>query len=87
MPGGGGSQRLPRLVGRQRALALLISGDRLSGTEAVQWGLAYRAYPKGSPPGGGDEALPNLAAKSSTGLARMKALVDHGLDMGAEAGH
>lgn len=45
IPGGGSSQRLPRLVGRQRALAHILTGDRLSGREAEEWGLAYRAYP------------------------------------------
>ena len=45
IPGGGGSQRLPRLVGRQRALSLLLTGERLSGKQAVEWGLAYRAVP------------------------------------------
>lgn len=47
MPGGGGSQRLPRLVGRQRALGLLLSGEWISGRQAVEWGLAYRAVPAG----------------------------------------
>ena len=45
IPGGGSSQRLPRLVGRQRALGLMLTGDRISGAEAAAWGLAYRAYP------------------------------------------
>ncbi len=39
IPGGGGSQRLPRLVGRQRALGLILTGDHLSGVEAAAWGL------------------------------------------------
>ncbi|MBA0126812.1 enoyl-CoA hydratase/isomerase family protein [Haloechinothrix sp. YIM 98757] len=42
VPGGGGSQRLPRLVGKQRALGHLLTGDRISGEQAVEWGLAYR---------------------------------------------
>ena len=37
IPGGGGTQRLPRLIGRQRALALLLSGERLNAKEAVAW--------------------------------------------------
>ena len=45
VPGGGGSQRLPRIVGRQRALAHMLTGDRLTGSEAAAWGLAYRAVP------------------------------------------
>jgi enoyl-CoA hydratase/carnithine racemase len=45
VPGGGSSQRLPRLVGRQIATALLLSGDRISGSEAARIGLAYRSFP------------------------------------------
>src|SRR6202048_2981251 len=45
IPGGGSTQRLPRLVGRQTALGLLLSGDRLSGADAVRLGLAYRSFP------------------------------------------
>src|ERR1700739_3667684 len=44
IPGGGSTQRLPRLVGRQAALGLLLSGDRLSGPDAVRIGLAYRSF-------------------------------------------
>jgi enoyl-CoA hydratase/carnithine racemase len=76
IPGGGGSQRLPRLVGRQRALALLLSGDRLNGREAAAWGLAYRSVPLTQLH---DEALKfarKLASKSREGLRVMKSLVN-----------
>jgi enoyl-CoA hydratase/carnithine racemase len=79
IPGGGGSQRLPRLIGRQRALSLLLTGDRLSGTEAAQWGLAYRAV---AAPRLEEEALAlagTLAEKSLDGLRNMKRLVNEGM--------
>lgn len=38
----GGSQLLPRLIGADRTLDLLVSGRRISGVEAVSWGLATR---------------------------------------------
>ncbi|HTX00990.1 MAG TPA: enoyl-CoA hydratase/isomerase family protein [Acidimicrobiales bacterium] len=40
LPGGGGTQRLPRLIGAVRAAELLMTARRLSGEEAVSWGLA-----------------------------------------------
>ncbi len=60
IPGGGSSQRLPRLAGRQRALGLILSGDRLSGGDAAQWGLAYRAFE----PGEFEAGVASLAARA-----------------------
>jgi enoyl-CoA hydratase/carnithine racemase len=45
VPGGGGTQRLPALVGRGRATELMLLGSRLSGPEAVAIGLVNRACP------------------------------------------
>lgn len=44
-PGMGATFTLPRLVGPQKAAALLFTGAELSGEEAVAWGLALRALP------------------------------------------
>jgi enoyl-CoA hydratase/carnithine racemase len=45
VPGGGGTQRLPRLIGLARAAEMLYLGLRLSGQEAVTWGVANRCVP------------------------------------------
>jgi enoyl-CoA hydratase len=42
VPGAGGTQRLPRLVGRGRALELMLSGRDVTGTEAAEIGLVDR---------------------------------------------
>ena len=47
IPGFGGTQRLPRLVGRAKALELILTGDRISGSEAAAIGLVNRAVPVG----------------------------------------
>ncbi|MCP3468727.1 enoyl-CoA hydratase-related protein [Bradyrhizobium sp. CCGUVB1N3] len=41
LPGGGGTQRLPRLIGIEAALPVLLDGARLKGQEAVSAGLAH----------------------------------------------
>jgi enoyl-CoA hydratase/carnithine racemase len=81
VPGGGSSQRLPRLVGAQRALGLILTGERLSGAEAVAWGLAYRAYSAEEFDAGVAELAAGLAAKSRAALARSKRLVRDGLEL------
>jgi 3-hydroxyacyl-CoA dehydrogenase/enoyl-CoA hydratase/3-hydroxybutyryl-CoA epimerase len=40
LPAWGGTQRLPRLVGLQRALQMILGGKRLNAEDAVRWGLA-----------------------------------------------
>src|SRR6195256_862914 len=45
MPGYGGTQRLPRLVGRGRALKLILSGDIIDAAEAYRSGLADELVP------------------------------------------
>ena len=45
-PGGGGTQRLPRIVGKARAFEVLLTGRVLTGQEAYEWGIANRVVPK-----------------------------------------
>jgi enoyl-CoA hydratase/carnithine racemase len=46
LPGGGGTQRLPRLVGRGRALEIILGGEDLGAETAERWGLLNRAFAK-----------------------------------------
>ncbi len=45
LPGGGGTQRLPRLVGKGRALQLILSGEMISAQEAYRVGLVNEVVP------------------------------------------
>lgn len=45
LPGGGGTQRLPRLIGRGRALEMILAGDDLDAETAERWGLLNRVFP------------------------------------------
>jgi len=86
VPGGGSTQRLPRRVGAQRALALILSGDRLSAAQAVDWGIAYASFPDAEFGEAVDAFAERLAAKDSAALARAKRLVRDGLELPLDQG-
>jgi len=46
IPGGGGTQRLPRLVGLGRAMLLNMTGDFIDARTAYEWGLVERVVPR-----------------------------------------
>lgn len=46
MPGAGGSQRLPRLIGAARALEMMYGGEPISPQKAADWGLVNRVLPR-----------------------------------------
>jgi 3-hydroxyacyl-CoA dehydrogenase/enoyl-CoA hydratase/3-hydroxybutyryl-CoA epimerase len=45
IPGWGGTQRLPRLIGLERALQLIVGGRRIDSSQALRWGLVDRLVP------------------------------------------
>lgn len=45
IPGAGGSQRLTRAVGKNKAMELILTGKSFSGEEAERWGVAARVFP------------------------------------------
>jgi enoyl-CoA hydratase/carnithine racemase len=86
VPGGGGTQRLARLVGRQQALGLLLSGDRISGADAVRLGLAYRSFPQAEFDDGVRRFAADLAARRREAVTSVKRLVHAGLEVALSAG-
>ncbi|MDP7389445.1 MAG: enoyl-CoA hydratase/isomerase family protein [Pseudomonadales bacterium] len=59
LPGGGGTQRLPRLVGRGRAMEIILGAQDLDAETAERWGYLNRIYA----PGDIDQAVTELAQR------------------------
>ncbi len=78
--GGGGSQRLPRLIGARRAKELMLLGGWLSAEEARAWGLVNRVAPPGTLAAVVDELAGSLAAKSGSANRTVKTLVNRAGD-------
>ena len=81
IPGGGSTQRLPRRVGMPRAMELLTTGRWLSGSEAVEWGLALRCAPAEFLESELETLLDGLRGKSRAGLGLMKSLARRSQDL------
>lgn len=81
VPGYGGTQRLARLVGRGRALQLLLTGETIDATEAVRIGLANRVVPAAELLPAARAMLEQMLANGPLALALCIEAVDRGLDM------
>ena len=77
-PDSGGTWLLPRLVGVARAKELLMLGRELSGAEAAEWGLIYRAAERDDVDQAADDVVAQLAAGPTVALGLTKWLVHRG---------
>jgi enoyl-CoA hydratase len=84
--GGGGSQRLPRVIGVRRAKELMLLGGWLSAREALAWGLVNRVAAAGELLKVLDEVAGALAELSGFASRTVKALVNRALDVELGAG-
>ncbi|MDO9461092.1 MAG: enoyl-CoA hydratase/isomerase family protein [Alphaproteobacteria bacterium] len=79
IPGWGGTQRLPRIVGQRRALDLMFSARWIDAREAQIWGLVNYVVPDAELHARAMEYCQTLAARNTNGIATMKRLTEHGL--------
>ena len=86
LPRHGATQRLPRLVGRMRALDLLISGRRIGAREAERIGLASSVVPAAKLDAAVRRIVGELSAKGPIALRLAKEAVLKGLDLTLDQG-
>jgi enoyl-CoA hydratase/carnithine racemase len=82
IPGWGGSQRLPRLVGKGRALEMMLTGDLVKADDALRYGLVNKVVPD-------NEVLTharNLGRKLAMGPPLAMKLIKHTTNVGLEKG-
>jgi enoyl-CoA hydratase/carnithine racemase len=86
IPGAGGTQRLPRLVGRGKAKELIFTGKRISASEALSIGLLNAVYPSESLM---DESIKMAKMICETGpiaIQQAKYAINHGLETDLNTG-
>ena len=86
IPGGGGSQRLPRLVGWGRAMEIALSGEAIDAEEAYRIGLANKVVPHDSLLDEARSLAKKLAAKPKIALRQAKAVINASKSLDMESG-
>lgn len=86
MPGAGGTQRLPRLVGVARAKELIMLGRRITAERAEAIGLVNRVVPSGDLQVAVEAMLTELTGCAPISVAKAKEAVERGVDVPLEEG-
>jgi len=85
-PGYGGTQRLPRIVGRGNALYLLLTGEQITAQEALRIGLVSKVVPLDQLAAEADKLMRTILANGPLALRLTMEAVDRGLDMTLDEG-
>jgi enoyl-CoA hydratase/carnithine racemase len=86
IPGAGGTQRLPRLVGRGKALEMVLTGEPVSTDEALQIGLINRVVPEDQLVDRATELAQEMAMRSPLAMNHVKEAIYNGMDLTLEQG-
>lgn len=81
IPGYAGSQRLPRLVGKGRALEILLTGDMVGAARAYEMGLVNKVVPAAELLAEAKKMATALAAKAPLATRYILEAVNHGMEM------
>jgi len=86
VPGVGGTQRLPRIIGKGRALWYVLTGEMIDAQTALLIGLANKVVPMGKLMETCLEVAKTLLNRGPLAMSLAMQAVDHGLEVGQEEG-
>lgn len=86
IPGWGGTQMIPRIAGRNRALELLLLGNRIKASQAMEMGLVNRVVPKEEVLKEAKELAARLGRQPAHAVRLIKDAVNRGLETDFESG-
>jgi enoyl-CoA hydratase len=86
MPGGGGTQRLTRAVGKSKAMEMILTGRRIGAEEAKTLGLVSRVVPKEAYLEEAKKVANEIASKSPVAVRMAKMAVNKAFEMGLTQG-
>lgn len=86
LPGSGGTQRLPRVVGPARAKELILTGRIISAEEAERIGLVNQVVPAGEARKAAEAVAEEIAARGPLAVREAKRLIDAAMDLDLDAG-
>jgi enoyl-CoA hydratase len=84
IPGTGGTQRLPRLIGKGKAYELLLTGDTITAEEALNIGLVNKVVPRGEAVRAAEEMARKIMANAPIAVEMCKDAVEIGMDLPLE---
>jgi enoyl-CoA hydratase/carnithine racemase len=85
LPGGGGTQKLARLVGRHRAMLLVMTGKMFSAAEALSMGVVSEVAPAGQALTKAIEIAREIASMPAVSIMQIKEIINSGLNAPLEA--
>lgn len=86
VPGGGGTQRLPRRIGIGRAKEMIFSGEPIDAKTALAWGLANRVVPRAQLMDEARKLAASIAANGPIAVRQSKKAIDRGYDLALDTG-
>jgi len=86
MPGWGGTQRLPRLIGRTKATEWILTGDMVTAQEAARLGLVNQVVPQDQVLKVAKDVARKIASKGAVAIAQSLRAIEDGIDHPLEQG-